>query len=44
MIMGKNTLMKAALNKQMAEPVESDFDYAERKDHYKPMPELDKII
>jgi len=38
MLMGKNTLMKAALNHKMAEPVETDEDYETRKDTYKPCP------
>lgn len=44
MIMGKNTLMKAALNHKMAEPVEADEDYAERKDSWKKCDELDAIV
>mmetsp|Transcript_20655 Transcript_20655/g.19661 ORF Transcript_20655/g.19661 Transcript_20655/m.19661 type:complete len:94 (+) Transcript_20655:28-309(+) len=36
MIMGKNTLMKAALNHKMKVPEEDDFDYEDRKDNYKP--------
>jgi len=35
MIMGKNTLMKAALNHKMKEPEEGDYDYEERKDTFK---------
>jgi len=44
MIMGKNTLMKAALTYKMEEPKETDEDYAERKDTWKAQPELDKIV
>lgn len=42
--MGKNTLMKAALNYKMRKPEEGDKDYAERKDNWKESPELDKMI
>lgn len=42
--MGKNTLMKAALNHKMKEPEEGDFDYEERKDTFKKMPELEKLV
>lgn len=38
MIMGKNTLMKAALKHKIKEPEEDDSDYEERKDTYKPCP------
>jgi len=44
MLMGKNTLMKAALNYKMKEPEESDIDYQERKETYKPCPELSQIV
>jgi len=44
MLMGKNTLMKAALNKKMTKPEEDDEDYNERKDNWKAQPELDKIV
>jgi large subunit ribosomal protein LP0 len=36
--------MKSALNYKMQAPVESDVDYAERKDTWKECPELEKII
>lgn len=36
--------MKASLNSKMKKPEEGDWDYAERKDHYKPCPELDKLV
>jgi len=44
MIMGKNTLMKAALNHRMKEPVEGDEDYETRKETWKKCDELDKIV
>jgi large subunit ribosomal protein LP0 len=44
MIMGKNTLMKAALNHKMKEPVEGDEDYEERRQDWKNCDELDKIV
>lgn len=44
MIMGKNTLMKAALNYKMTKPEETDADYSERKDSWKECPELEKIV
>jgi large subunit ribosomal protein LP0 len=44
MIMGKNTLMKAALNHKMKEPEETDEDYEERKASYKPQPQLEKLV
>jgi len=36
MLMGKNTLMKAALNYKMKEPEAEDEDYQTRKDTFKP--------
>ena len=44
MIMGKNTLMKAALEHKMKKPEEHDDDYAERKDNWKECHELDKLV
>mmetsp|Transcript_8242 Transcript_8242/g.6145 ORF Transcript_8242/g.6145 Transcript_8242/m.6145 type:complete len:192 (-) Transcript_8242:478-1053(-) len=44
MIMGKNTLMKAALNHKMKEPEQGDFDYEERKDSFKNCDQLDNLI
>ncbi len=44
MVMGKNTLMKAALNHKMKKPEEGDADYEERKDTFKECPELEKFI
>jgi len=43
MLMGKNTLMKAALTHKMKEPEETDEDYNERKDTFKPCPQLEKL-
>jgi large subunit ribosomal protein LP0 len=36
--------MKAALNHKMTKPVETDSDFAERKDSWKECPELEKIV
>ena len=36
--------MKAALNKKMTKPEETDADYSERKDTFTPQPELEKIV
>lgn len=36
--------MKAALNKKMTKPEEGDEDYDERKDSFKPAPELEKLV
>ncbi len=44
MIMGKNTLMKAALNHKMKKPEETDDDFEERKDTWKECPELEKFV
>jgi len=44
MIMGKNTLMKSAINSLMAKPDEGDDDYAERMESWKERPELNVII
>jgi large subunit ribosomal protein LP0 len=44
MLMGKNTLMKSALNYKMSEPEETQVDYAERKDSWKNCDELDAIV
>jgi len=44
MIMGKNTLMKAALNHKMKEPEANDEDYETRKDTYKPCPQLKALV
>jgi len=44
MIMGKNTLMKAALTKANKEPEEDDSDYEDRKDTFSKNPNIDKIM
>lgn len=44
MIMGKNTLMKAALTAANKEPEAGDEDYEERKDSWQHSPNIDKII
>lgn len=43
-LMGKNTLLKAGMHRKMEEPKESDEDYQIRKQHYHPMPELEKLV
>jgi len=44
MIMGKNTLMKAALTHANTKPEETDADYAERNVGWEFSPKIDKII
>ena len=44
MIMGKNTLMRAALTKKMTKPEEGDEDYELRKDTWKECPDLEHYI
>lgn len=44
MLLGKNTLIKAGLRRKMEAPKETDEDYELRKQNYKPMPELEKLI
>ena len=44
MIMGKNTLMKAALTAQNTKPEPADPDYKERKDTWEYSPQIEKII
>jgi large subunit ribosomal protein LP0 len=44
MIMGKNTLMKAALNAENKKPEEGDEDYEERKDTWEYSDNIEKII
>lgn len=44
MIMGKNTLMKAALTHANTAPEEGDDDYNERKDTWVFSPSIEKII
>eukprot|EP00826_Nyctotherus_ovalis_P028135 TRINITY_DN2217_c0_g1_i2.p1 TRINITY_DN2217_c0_g1~~TRINITY_DN2217_c0_g1_i2.p1 ORF type:complete len:331 (+),score=130.78 TRINITY_DN2217_c0_g1_i2:123-1115(+) len=43
-LMGKNTLLKAGIRRKMEEPKDSDDDYEIRRQNYRPMPELDKLI
>ncbi len=42
--MGKNTLMKAALNHKMKEPETTDEDYEDRKNDWKKCEELEKMV
>jgi len=44
MLMGKNTLMKAALGKAGKAPEEGDSDYDDRKDTFKENPNIEKIM
>lgn len=44
MIMGKNTLMKAALSAANKEPQPGDEDYEERKGTWQHNPNIDKIL
>lgn len=44
MIMGKNTLMKAALTKAGTAPAEGDSDYEDRKDTFRENPNIEKIV
>ncbi len=44
LVMGKNTLLKAGLKRKMEEPKKTDEDYEVRKQNYKPMPQLEKLI
>jgi ribosomal protein L10 len=44
MIMGKNTLMKAALTHANTKPEEGDDDYEERSKDWKHSPTIEKII
>jgi ribosomal protein L10 len=44
MIMGKNTLMKSALNHKMKKPEEGDEDYEERRDTWKQQDELEELV
>ena len=44
MLMGKNTLMKSALNYKMSEPVETEEDFAERKESWKKCDELNTMV
>jgi large subunit ribosomal protein LP0 len=44
MVMGKNTLMRAAMTAAKAKPVSGDADFAVRKDEWYENPNCDKII
>lgn len=44
LVMGKNTLLKAGMERKMLEPKEGDEDYEIRKANYKPMPQLEQLI
>jgi large subunit ribosomal protein LP0 len=44
MIMGKNTLMKAALTHANTKPEPEDADYEERKDNWEFSPSIEKIV
>lgn len=44
MLMGKNTLIKAALQKRIAKPVESDPDFEERNANWTPIPHMEPLI
>ena len=44
MLMGKNTLLKAALNRYMTKPEEEDSDYEDRKDTFKERPQIEKMV
>lgn len=43
-LMGKNTLIKAGIKRKMEAPKNTDEDYEIRKQNYRPMPELEKLI
>ena len=44
LLMGKNTLIKAGLKKKMDAPKPTDEDYEVRKQNFKPMPQLEKLM
>jgi len=44
MVMGKNTLMKAALTQANTEPKEEDSDFEERKGNWEANPNIEKIL
>jgi len=44
MLMGKNTLMRASLNKFLSKPEEGDDDYETRKDTFQERPELQQFV
>lgn len=44
MLMGKNTLIKAALLKRISEPEKHEADYEERKKTWTPLPNMEPLI
>lgn len=44
MLMGKNTLIKAALQKRIAEPVATEPDYEQRKKTWTPLPQMEPLV
>lgn len=44
MLMGKNTLIKAALLKRLTEPAEHEEDYQERKKTWTPLPKMEPLM
>lgn len=44
MLMGKNTLIKAALLKRITEPAEHEEDYEERKKAWTPLPKMEPLM
>jgi len=44
MLMGKNTLIKAALQKRLSEPQENEPDYEERKATWTPIPLMEPLV
>ena len=44
MLMGKNTLIKAALLKRISEPQPNEPDYQERKATWKPLPKMEPLM
>lgn len=44
MLMGKNTLIKAALSKRISEPEPNEPDYEQRKATWKPLPNMESFM
>jgi large subunit ribosomal protein LP0 len=44
MLMGKNTLIKAAINRRLKKPEVGDEDYEERKDSWTPLPKVEALL
>nr|AAX89497.1 acidic ribosomal P0 protein [Euplotes focardii] len=44
MLMGKNTLIKAALQKRISEPTPNEADYEERKATWTPVPHMEPLV